>query len=220
MISDILLKFDGLGASYGNRSVFDSASLALPAGLHALQGSNGLGKSTLLRLLAGAQLPDHGQIWINGASLTRSPQVARRALSYVPDETPIYPFMTGSDFLRFVAAVKKADLDATISNLINNFDLNPHLDTRFDAMSLGTQKKMLLCAAFIGAPKVLLVDEPSNGLDHASRGCLIGLFRAWRDRSAILFTTHDGDFITETGATPIMLKEVFSPRATKQDQAV
>lgn len=138
MTAEAILRFERLAASYGRRVVFTSASLALAAGVYALQGTNGSGKSTLLRLLAGAQPADKGEVWIDGASLTRSPRTTRQLLSYMPDESPIYPFMTGRELLQFVATVKKADASAAISDLIDDFGLLPHLDTRFDAMSLGT----------------------------------------------------------------------------------
>ncbi len=209
MNDDPVLACEGLGASYEGREIFRSLDCAFAAGVHALRGMNGIGKSTLLRLLAGAQPADAGRIWIDGIDLMQAPEDAKRRLSYVPDESPIYPFMTGEELLHFIAAVKRTGIDATVDGLIGAFDLRRHLRTRFDAMSLGTQKKMMLCAAWIGAPRVLLLDEPSNGLDLASRDHLIGLLRRRGRESAILFAAHDEEFVCACDAAVIEMSSLL-----------
>ncbi|HEY1935710.1 MAG TPA: ATP-binding cassette domain-containing protein [Acetobacteraceae bacterium] len=144
MSDNPILAAEGLGASYEGQQVFHSLDCAFATGVHVLQGANGIGKSTLLRLLAGAQPADAGQVWIDGINLMQAPEDAKRRLSYVPDESSIYPFLTGEELLHFVAAAKHADIDATVDVLIRMFDLTRHLHTRFDAMSLGTRKKSFL----------------------------------------------------------------------------
>ena len=208
MTGEALLRFKDLAVSYAGREVFGAASLALGAGAYALQGANGSGKSTLLRLLAGAQPPDSGDVWIDGISLAGSPEAARRRLSYVPDESSIYPFMTGWNFLRFVAAAKRAPLEPTAERLAGALGIAPHLESRFDAMSLGTQKKLLLCAAWIGEARVVLMDEPSNGLDEAAREALVTELCARSADNTVLFATHDTDFVAATGASIIMIDEI------------
>jgi ABC-2 type transport system ATP-binding protein len=204
-----VLVCEGLGASYEGHEIFRSLNCSLATGVHALRGTNGIGKSTLLRLLAGAQPADAGRVWIDGIDLMEAPEDAKRRLSYVPDESPIYPFMTGEELLHFVAAVKRTGIDATVDGLIGAFDLGRHLRTRFDAMSLGTRKKMLLCAAWIGTPRVLLLDEPSNGLDLASRGHLVRLLQQWRHQCAILFSAHDDVLVSACGAAVIEMRSLL-----------
>jgi len=209
MTSKILLRFEGLTASYERHVIFRSASLALGAGIYALQGPNGIGKTTLLRLLAGVQPADAGEVWIDSISLMQGAEKAKQNLSYVPDESPIYPFMTGNELLQFVAAIKRADIDTNVRALIDEFGLYAHLDTRFDAMSLGAQKKMMLCAAWIGAPRVFLLDEPSNGLDQAARNVLAKLFAS--QDGTVLFAAHDADFVAATGASVIEMQDIIEP---------
>ena len=79
------------------------------------------------------------------------------------------------------------------------------------AMSLGTRKKMMLCAAWIGAPRVLLLDEPSNGLDLASRNHLVWRLQQWGRQSAILFTAHDEEFVSGCGAAVVEMLSLFDP---------
>ncbi|WP_165837925.1 ATP-binding cassette domain-containing protein [Novacetimonas cocois] len=197
-----------IGVSYGGRVVFDGLDLTLGCGLYALLGANGVGKSTLLRLLAGAQSPDAGEIWIAGESLMRFPVRARRHLSYVPDEAAVYPFMTGRDLLDFCAWAKNSGIDGDVEEMIGNFGLQPHLATRFDAMSLGTRKKMMICAALIGAPDVLLMDEPSNGLDAPSLECLVMLLRRQSRNAVALIASHDHDFLQRFDAEPLLMNDL------------
>ena len=204
-----LLAGEGLRACYAGREIFAALDCAFATGVHALRGENGIGKSTLLRLLAGAQPADAGLVRIDGIDLARAPERAKMRLSYVPDESPIYPFMTGEALLHFVAAAKRTTIDATVDGLVGGFDLAPHLRTRFDAMSLGTRKKMMLCAAWIGAPKVPLLDEPSNGLDLDLRDHLIRLVRHCGRDNAILFAAHDEEFVSACGATVIEMRSLI-----------
>jgi ABC-2 type transport system ATP-binding protein len=206
-----VLACEGLAASYEGHEIFRSLDCAWATGVHALRGTNGIGKSTLLRLLAGAQSADAGRVWIDGIDLMQAPEDAKRRLSYVPDESPIYPFMTGEELLHFVAAAKRSRIDAAVDDLIGAFDVGPHLRTRFDAMSLGTRKKLMLCAAWIGAPRVLLLDEPSNGLDFASRNHFVQWLQQWGRQSAILFTAHDEEFVSASGAAVIEMVSLLDP---------
>jgi ABC-2 type transport system ATP-binding protein len=206
-----VLACEGLAASYQGHEIFRSLDCAWATGVHALRGTNGIGKSTLLRLLAGAQPAGAGRIWIDGIDLMQAPENAKRRLSYVPDESPIYPFMTGDELLHFVAAAKRSPIDAAVDDLIAAFDVGPHLRTRFDAMSLGTRKKLMLCAAWIGAPRVLLLDEPSNGLDFASRNHLVRLLRKWGRQGTVLFTAHDEEFVSASGAAVIEMVALLDP---------
>jgi heme-transporting ATPase len=177
--------------------VFTGLDLEFGPGAHALMGPNGSGKSTLLRSLAGALRPASGTVTIAGHDLARDPLAARRRLGYAPDETAAYPFMTPAELLRFVASAKGADIAA---DFVDALGLTPHLDQRFDTLSLGTQKKAMLAAAWIGDPAVLLLDEPGNGLDAAARAALVTRIVGAAATRTILFVTHDAELVAETGA--------------------
>ena len=202
-----MLRFQNLSKSFGHKPVLRDASAQLGAGAYALQGANGSGKSTLLAMLAGALEPDTGDIWIDGISLSHEPVAARSCLSYAPDESPVYPFVNGRDFLELVAQARHCAQAGEAMDLAEQLGLAPHWFTRFDAMSLGTQKKFLLCAAWIGGSRVMLLDEPSNGLDHTARVVL----EQWIAKSAVqrvvLFASHDADFVNACGAQVLQLDE-------------
>ncbi len=203
-----MLRFRGLCKTFGQRAIFHNAQLDLPSGAHALQGANGSVKSTLLSLLSSALPADAGEIWIDNISLMQESLAARQRLSYVPDESPIYPFMSGRELLDFVAMAKHTDVTQDILTLTQHFGLNNHLQTRFADMSLGTQKKFMLCAAWIGDPRVLLLDEPSNGLDVEARQLLARLIQDKGQRDCILFTTHDADFVSASGAVILHMANI------------
>nr|WP_229429999.1 ABC transporter ATP-binding protein [Pseudoduganella umbonata] len=194
------MTFGGLDKSFGNRKILHGAGGSFAPGIHALRGPNGIGKSTLLRMLAGIVEPDAGTIRIGSHSLADAPLAAKARLSYVPDECPGYPFMRGNEFLRFVAWAKGCKLEAGVMDIAQRLGLGAHLDTRFADMSLGTQKKTMLAAAWIGAPLVMLFDEPSNGLDAAARDVLIGLMQDMREGCTMLVSTHDEYFVDALGA--------------------
>lgn len=204
------LRCEGLCVSYGRKHVFRGLDLSLGAGIHALRGPNGIGKSTVLRVLAGAQAWDAGQVWIDGIDLAQPPRQARQRLSYVADEAVAYPFMTGWDLLDFCAWAKRSTIDESVEAAIRDFGLQSHLATRFDAMSLGTARKMAICAGLIGKPAVLLLDEPSNGLDRASVEHLAALLRERAGDTVILLSSHDDDFLQATGAASLFMEDLMA----------
>ena len=204
-----VLRLEGLSKAYGRHQIFRNLSHHFGYGVFAIQGPNGIGKSTLLALLSSAQPLDAGDVRIEEFSLTRQPLAAKTRLSYVPDECPIYPFMTGMHFMEFVCAAKKSKLDKNILAIVDGFGLAPYLDTRFDAMSLGTQKKFMLSAAWIGEPVIMLIDEPSNALDISAKNLLANLFKEGQQRYVILFSTHDADFVSATSASVVQLADLI-----------
>lgn len=203
-----MLRFANLSKAFGNKAVIQDASGALGQGAYALQGPNGAGKSTLLALFAGAIEPDFGEVWIDGFSLRTHPVTARQRLGFAPDESPVYPFITGRDWLDFVAKAKRCRATDVIRGLAEELGLQDYMSSRFSAMSLGTQKKFLLCAAWTGDAPVLLLDEPSNGLDHATRGVIARRIADRSARALTLFASHDAAFIAACGANILGLSEL------------
>ena len=198
-----MLHFDNLSKSYGSRRVLQDRTGRFAPGAYALRGPNGIGKSTLLRVLAGVDEADGGEIVIDGHSLRAQPAAAKARLAYAPDECPVYPFVTGRELLAFVAWAKGCAIADDVIRIVERFGLVRHLDTRCGAMLLGTQKKLMLAAAWIGDPAVLLLDEPSNGLDADARAVLIDLLAAQRETSVVLMSTHDKAFADAIGAAVV-----------------
>lgn len=198
-----MLRFEGLCKSYGSRRVLRSLGYSFAPGAFVLRGPNGVGKSTLLRVLAGVLPPDSGKVWIDGRTLHDDPLAAKMRLAYAPDECPIYPFITGRELLDFVAQAKRCAVVPAVQSVVERLGLAPHLDTRCGAMSLGTQKKLMLAAAWIGDPAVILLDEPSNGLDADARAVLAALLQEQSAQAVVFISSHDQAFARAIGATVI-----------------
>ena len=206
-----MLRFEMLEKRYGSKLIFSGLSHHFTVGCHALQAPNGSGKSTLLSILAGVVPPDQGQVLIAGASLYTEPMRAKAQLAYVPDASPVYPFLTGREFLELVATTKQSQRSTATRTLIMRFGLDAHLDIRFEHMSLGTKKKMVLAAASIGEPAVIIADEPGIAIDDGARQVLIEYFRQAAQRSVVLFSTHDSELAVACGAALIGMPDIAAP---------
>ena len=150
---------------YGETLAVDGVSLRVGAGeVYALLGANGAGKSTLIRMMTGLSEPDSGRVTVCGEEMARKPLAAKRHVGYLPEELYFYQRLTGREYLRLVAGLKGADADSTAAE-IEFFELSNVADKWVGGYSLGMRKKLGLAAAFTGGPRVLVLDEPLNGLD-------------------------------------------------------
>jgi ABC-2 type transport system ATP-binding protein len=150
---------------YGETLAVDSVSLRVGAGeVYALLGANGAGKSTLIRMMTGLSEPDSGKVMVCGDEMARKPLAAKRHVGYLPEELYFYQRLTGREYLRLVAGLKGADVDSTAAE-IEFFELSNVAEKWVGGYSLGMRKKLGLAAAFTGSPRVLVLDEPLNGLD-------------------------------------------------------
>ena len=180
-----------LSKRFGSNLILDDLNIALECGVHWLTGANGAGKSTLLALLAGSETPDAGAIYIAGHHLHDQAVAAKRQLGWLPDEGNAYDFLTGHELLQLVAAAKQVNDGAEIQTLLARLQLTDLLSRRFDAMSLGMQRKFMLVAAWIGKPAVLLLDEPANGLDATALMQLEEMIVEAATGSCVLFSSHE-----------------------------
>jgi ABC-2 type transport system ATP-binding protein len=186
-----MLRFDNLCKRYGEHTLFQGLHYSANAGCFALTDESGSGKSTLLGILAGEIQADAGEVWLGGHSLRAAPLAARSALTYVPEDCLTYPLETGREFLERVAMQRKTALENHTLELADRFGLTPHLEKRFEQMSYGTRKKMFLTSATVGAPTVVIADEPGGGLDAAARAVLIDLFKQLGQDRVVFFTSYD-----------------------------
>lgn len=196
----------------GNGSLLTIEHLSLGARAYALPGPNGCGKTTLLRCLCGLQKMDRGRIVIGGIELSQHPRKAKTMLAYVPDTAQFYPHVSVEHAIRFMLALKRqtvssGDLFAT-SDL---FGLEAHRGAAFASLSLGWRKKVLLHAALRTDPSVLLMDEPTVGLDQTAVSTLATEIRNRTNRGTLtFFSSHDAGFIDSAGAdiVDIFIKDV------------
>ena len=195
-----LLHAEGLVMQFSGQVVFADLGFDFGPGVVALMGENGAGKSTLLSLLAGITAPQAGRIVVAGHDLAGAPQRARAQLAYAPDESVAYEFMTGAEFLQMVLALRGQRAAPALPVLIEGFGLQPHVGKRFGAMSLGTRKKFMLVSSLGSDARVVLMDEPTNGIDAQARDFLLGVFGRERHARLFLFSTHDAEAVARASA--------------------
>jgi len=195
-----LLEVEGLGMAYSGLPLFRGLSFSFGPGVVALTGENGAGKSTLLSLLAGVHPPQEGRIRIAGHDLATAPQAARRSLAWMPDESVAYDFMTGDEFLRMVLALRAQREAPDLPGLLDGLGLQPHVGKRFGEMSLGTRKKFMLASGLASDAPLVLMDEPTNGIDAHAKACLLERMQEGGSARLFFFSTHDREALARSGA--------------------
>ncbi|CAB1128827.1 ABC transporter-like protein [Candidatus Hydrogenisulfobacillus filiaventi] len=173
------------------RLVVHPLSFTLPPGrILALCGANGAGKSTVLKMVAGVLPPSGGSIRLDGLAPAARPRDYARALGYLPDRDPLPPRLTGAEILAFFAALKGI-ARPQITAMAVRLGLEPVLDRAAGSLSQGYRRRLLLAQALAGRPRLLVLDEPGNGLDPRwSRELGRLLAEARTAGAAVLLSTH------------------------------
>lgn len=169
-------------------------SVQLPeTGIVALMGTNGAGKSTLIRLLTTLDKPSSGRIMFNERDILQEPTALRRHLGYLPQHFAAYETLTGLEFLRYVSALKGISTSAIQSAIERAFamtGLTEEAQKRIGAYSGGMKQRLGIAQAIIGAPKVIVFDEPTTGLDTKERERFGTLLSEMSSTTLVLISTH------------------------------
>ena len=190
-----MLKIEHLTKAYGEKKAVDDLSLHIaPGEIYGFIGHNGAGKTTTLKAVVGILQFDAGEITVNGHSVKADPLACKRELAYIPDNPDLYDFMTGIKYLNFVAdifGVSAADRKERIAKYAGLFELTDDLAQPIAAYSHGMKQKLAIIAAWLHAPKLVIMDEPFVGLDPKASHLLKGMMRELCDNGgAIFFSTH------------------------------
>lgn len=190
-----MLRIEHLTKRFGDKVAVDDLSLHIQAGeIYGFIGHNGAGKSTTLKSAAGILQFDQGNILIGGIRLDEDPLACKRIMAYIPDNPDLYEYMTGIQYLNFIADVFGVDADtrsARIRDYADRFQLTPDLAEPIAAYSHGMKQKLAIISAWIHDPKVILMDEPFVGLDPVSSHLLKEMMREHCNQGgAIFFSTH------------------------------
>jgi ABC-2 type transport system ATP-binding protein len=190
------LEVTAVSKRYGATAALSNVSLRVPAGaIVGLLGPNGAGKSTMMKSILGLVRPDAGTIRLFGRSVDEDPVAARAQIGYVPEAPSLYDYLTGAEYLDFVAdmyALPPAVRRDRIAQFLSGFELAGHESALVSSYSQGMRQKVALIAALLHHPHLLVLDEPLNGLDPRSARVTKDLLRslAARDRVGVLFSTH------------------------------
>ena len=190
-----MLQIEHLTKTYGEKKAVDDLSLhILPGEIYGFIGHNGAGKTTTLKSVAGILRFDAGEIRIGGTSIRTDPLACKRKLAYIPDNPDLYDYMTGIQYLNFIAnifGVSAADRQVRIRELAERFELTNDLAQPIAAYSHGMTQKLAIVSAWLHAPQLVVMDEPFVGLDPKAAHLLKGMMRELCDRGgAIFFSTH------------------------------
>ena len=195
MVEMVKLSASNLSKKYGKIQAVDDISLRVNSGeIVGFLGPNGAGKTTTLKMLIGLLKPDNGQINIAGFDLRSEPQQAKSKIGYVPDVPHLYEKLTPLEFFNFTAEVFRLEKETAkkrINDLVELFDLGESSRKLIASLSHGTKQKVSLASAVLHRPEVLLLDEPTGGLDpRATRKIKDIMLELSRGGCAILFSTH------------------------------
>ena len=188
-----MISVEHLTRYYGATRAVEDVSFHVPAGaVAALLGPNGSGKSTLMRVLTGYLSPTSGRVSVGGIDVTDRPLAARRQIGYLPEQVSLYPELTVQRFLAFVASVKGlggAARRAAVSDVIERCGLTEVARRLTGKLSKGYRQRVGLAQALIGDPPLLVLDEPTVGLDPVQTVEMRGLLRGLAGRT-VLLSTH------------------------------
>jgi len=190
-----VLEISHLTRRFGEKVAVDDLTLSAPAGrIAGFIGHNGAGKTTTLRAAAGILDFAEGTITIDGHDVRADPVAAKRATAFLPDNPDLYEFMSGIDFLGFVADIYGIDAPRRrelVAHYARAYGIDGDLGNSVGSYSHGMKQKLALVSAFIRTPRLLLLDEPFVGLDPIAAHTLKGHLRQiCDDGGAVLFSTH------------------------------
>lgn len=202
------LVIDRLSKQYKNRIAVDRISVKLHKGVYGLLGENGAGKTTLMRMICGILKPTSGTISFDG--LDASEENYRAILGYLPQDFGYYPEFTGQDFLLYMAALKgiaKSQAKRKTAELLQLVSLQDVAKKKIKMYSGGMKQRLGIAQALLSQPKLLVLDEPTAGLDPKERVRFRNLIEELGKESIILLSTHIVSDIEHIADTVLIMKD-------------
>ena len=187
------IRISHLTKRFGDKTALDDVSLTLDAGVHALLGPNGAGKSTLINILTDSIERDKGEVLYNDYEITSLGAKYRELLGYMPQQQRLYDNYTAEEFLKYMAAVKgiaPARAREQIADLLKVVNLWEVRRKKVGGFSGGMKQRVLLAQALLGEPRILILDEPTAGLDPSERINIRNYIATVAQKMIVLFATH------------------------------
>ncbi len=193
---ETMVSIEGITKRYGNRSAVANLTLDVAKGeFFGYLGPNGAGKTTTIKSMIGLVRPDEGRVMVGGLDVAKEPLEVRRLIGYVPDTPFLYGKLTAREFLRFVGGLYHMDgddMESRIAWLHDLFDMHGWIDRRAEGYSHGMKQKVVMAAAFLHRPELLIVDEPLVGLDPQSARLVKDLLLLINSHGTTIFmSSHD-----------------------------
>ncbi len=190
-----MLRIEHLTKQFGDKKAVDDLSLHIRSGeVYGFIGHNGAGKTTTIKSCCGILQFEQGEIYVNGISVRSDPLACKKSLAYIPDNPDLYEYMTGIQYLNFIADIFGIDAQTRLSRIrtyADALELTGDLAQPISAYSHGMKQKLAVISAWIHEPKLIVMDEPFVGLDPKASHLLKQMMRQATERgAAIFFSTH------------------------------
>jgi ABC-2 type transport system ATP-binding protein len=197
-----MITLENVSKSYGTKKAVENLNLTVQAGeLFAFLGPNGAGKTTTIKLLCGLLFPTSGRVLLGGFDMATQGDQARQLLSYVPDLPFLYEKLTGREFLHFIAemyGLPVSEARERINSVIASFSLESFVDDLTERYSHGMRQRTVFASALVHNPKILIVDEPTVGLDpYSVRKLKDELKRLSQSGTTVFLSSHSLDVVEE-----------------------
>lgn len=204
-----MLSVEHVTKQYGNFTALEDISLTFTPGVYGLLAPNGAGKTTLIKMLTTLLFPTRGQILWNGEDILALGEAYRGVLGYLPQEFGYYPGYTPRQFLRYAAALQRIprkEVDRRIEELLDTVGLSNDAGRKLRQFSGGMLQRVGIAAAMLGDPELLILDEPTAGLDPRERVRFRELIAQWGKENIVLLSTHIVSDVAHIADTILMMK--------------
>ena len=204
------LTIQNLTKTYGNKVALREFSYTFAPGIYGILGANGAGKSTLMNLITDNVKRDSGEILWNGTDILKLGREFRREVGYMPQQQGMYPDYSARDFLHYMAAIKelhRTESRTQIEELLAVVNLSEDAHKRLGGFSGGMRQRVLLAQALLGDPKILILDEPTAGLDPKERLRLRQYISDLAKNKIVFLTTHIVSDIESIANDVLLMKQ-------------
>jgi len=204
-----MIELKNISKSYGRVEALRSVNVDLDVGIYALLGPNGSGKTTLMKIISGLLTPSGGQVLYNGTEIKKMGPVYRSKIGYMPQYPAVYPSFAVKEFLLYCAELKALGegSESQIDRLLDKTELSDVYDRRISELSGGMKQRLSLCAAVLGDPEILILDEPTAGLDPKQRAALRRFVKEISPGKLIIWATHIVPDVEKTANGIIFMKK-------------
>ena len=204
------LTFDGLVKNYDTVKALKGVSFTLTPGVNGLLGPNGAGKSTMMNILSGNLSQTSGRITFNGEDIRNMGKAFRKRLGYMPQQQALYPGFTAAQFLGYMATLRgmrKTEATDAVRRVLRQVELEDVALRRIKTFSGGMKQRLLIAQAILADPDVLVLDEPTAGLDPKQRIAIRNLIASLAERKIVIVSTHVVSDIAGIAKEILLLKQ-------------
>lgn len=207
----MMIKLENVTKKFGSFTAVDNVNLSIEAGqFFGFLGPNGAGKTTTIKMLTGLYEPTAGHCYVNGYDVHWTPLEAKRSFGYVPDQPYLYEKLTGREFLHFVGGLfgmNYGAVKAKIEEVRDFFEIGSFMDKRAEEYSQGMRQRIVLSAAMLHDPKVLIIDEPIVGLDPRSARLVKNILKQkTKEGMTVFMSTHLLEVVEELCDKIVIIK--------------